>query len=525
MKIVTGEQMRRIDQLSQEMGIPTLELMENAGRAVFDEVCRRLAENPCPKITLICGKGNNGGDGLVAARLLKNQGFSVQVFLAAQGAELKGGAGDNLRAARQAGVVIVECPKAEAVGAACAQADLIIDALLGTGVKGPLEGETAALVKAINQAGRPILAVDLPSGVNADNGEVLSVAVQADATVSLGLLKWGQMFYPGRGHVGKLKVADIGLPGKAIAAVAPFAENLEAAEIAVRLPQRPPDAHKAACGRVLVIAGSVGYTGAAALASLAALRMGAGLVTLAVPESLNDVMEMKLTEVITRPMPETPARSLAHAALPALLTLAEKNDVVLIGPGLSLQFETALLARDLVGGIAVPMVIDADALTALSEDITILERTFAPVICTPHLGEMSRLVGMPVAQVRKNQISLCRRLAGSISGVIVLKGATTLVADGEGSVRVNTTGNPGLASAGTGDVLTGMIAGLVAQKMKPFDAASSAVYLHGLAGDLAVEEKGVFGLIASDALEEIPAATLQILSEAGDFRENRKGKA
>jgi len=514
MKIVTGEQMNRIDQLAREMGGTTLELMENAGRAVFEEACRRLAENPCPKITLICGKGNNGGDGLVAARLLKNQGFSVQVFLAAQGAELKEAAGTNLQSARQAGVVIVECPKAEAVGAACAQADLIIDALLGTGIKCPLAGETAALVKAINQAGRPVLAVDLPSGVNADNGEVPSGAVQAEVTVTLGLLKWGLMFYPGRGHAGRIRVADIGLPGKAIAAVAPFAEALARAEIAAQLPVREADAHKGVCGRVLVIAGSAGYTGAAALTSLAALRMGAGLVTLAVPESLIDVMEVKLTEVITRPLPETPSRSLAHTALPQLLTLAEKHDTVVIGPGLSLQFETALLVRDLVAKIARPMVVDADALTALSEDIGILEETFAPVICTPHLGEMSRLLGMSVAQVEKNRISLCRRFAGSICGIIVLKGASTLVCDGEGSVRVNTTGNPGLASAGTGDVLTGMIAGLVAQKMKPFDAASAGVYLHGLAGDLAAEEKGVLGLIASDVLAKIPSATLQVLDKS-----------
>jgi ADP-dependent NAD(P)H-hydrate dehydratase / NAD(P)H-hydrate epimerase len=513
MKIVTGEQMQRIDQLAQEMGITPLELMENAGRAVFDEASRMLAENPFPKITLICGKGNNGGDGLVAARLLKKQGCVVQVFLAAPGAELKGAPEINLQTARQAGVVIVECPQAEAVGAACAQADLVIDALLGTGVKGPLEGETAALVKAMNQAGRPILAVDLPSGVNADNGEIASVAVQADVTVTLGLLKWGLMFYPGRAQAGKIKAVNIGLPGKAIAAVAPFAESLERKAVAARLPRRAADTHKGACGRVLVIAGSMGYTGAAALVSLAALRMGAGLVTLAIPESLNDVMEMKLTEVITRPMPETPARSLAHAALPKLLALAEQNDVVIVGPGLSLQFETAFLARDLVGQLTRPMIVDADALTALSEDITILEQTFAPIICTPHAGEMSRLVGLPIPQMKKDCVSLCRRLAGSMSGVIVLKGATTLICDGEGSVRLNTTGNPGLASAGTGDVLSGMIGGLLAQGIKAFDAASSAVYLHGLAGDLAAEEKGILGLIASDVLEKIPAATLQVLSE------------
>jgi ADP-dependent NAD(P)H-hydrate dehydratase / NAD(P)H-hydrate epimerase len=516
MKIVTGEQMRRIDQLSQEMGITTLELMENAGRAVAEAAAGMLPENTCAKITLICGKGNNGGDGLVAARLLKNQGFSVQVFLIAQGAELKGAPARNLQAARNAGVAIVECPDAEAVAEACSQADLVVDALLGTGVKGPVEGIAAAVINALNYAGSPILSVDIPSGVKADTGEIECLAVQASVTLTLGLLKWGLLFYPGRACAGRVLAADIGLPGKAIAAVAPFAESLGRAAVAELLPRREPDAHKGACGRVLVIAGSVGYTGAAALASLAALRMGAGLVTLAIPESLNDVMEMKLTEVITRPMPETPARSLAHAALFQLLALAEKSDAVIIGPGLSLQFETALLVRDLVGQISRPMVLDADALTALSEDISILEHTFAPVICTPHLGEMSRLVGLPISQVRKNSISLCRRLAGSICGVTVLKGATTLIGDGEGSLRVNTTGNPGMASAGTGDVLTGMIGGLLAQKMTPFDAASAGAYLHGIAGDLAAAEKGIFGMIASDVLAQAPAATLRVLGLSPD---------
>jgi NAD(P)H-hydrate epimerase len=244
---------------------------------------------------------------------------------------------------------------------------------------------------------------------------------------------------------------------------------------------------------------------------MAALRTGAGLVTLAIPKSLNDIMEMKLTEVITRPMPETPARTLALAAVPAILELANNTDVVVMGPGLSLEPETARLVRELVGKLQKPMVLDADALTALAEDTSVLEKTLAPVVCTPHPGEMSRLIGLPTAKVQKARAGLCRRLAHSLGVVVVLKGAATLISDPLERLRVNRTGNAGMASAGTGDVLSGMIGGLIAQGMTPFDAAGAGAYLHGLAGDLAAEEKGLLGLIATDVLEKIPAAILKVM--------------
>jgi NAD(P)H-hydrate epimerase len=317
--------------------------------------------------------------------------------------------------------------------------------------------------------------------------------------------------YPGAEYAGELTIADIGLPAAAVEAVASNMECLDKGEVAALLPRRAPTAHKGQAGNLLVVAGSVGYTGAAALCSMAALRVGAGLVTLAIPQSLNDIMEVKVTEVITRPMPETPARTLALAAIPAILELADHNDVVVIGPGLSLEPETARLVRELVGKLQKPMVLDADALTALAEDTSLLEKTLAPVVCTPHPGEMSRLIGLPAAEVQKARAGLCRRLAHSLGVVVVLKGAATLISDPSERLRVNRTGNAGMASAGTGDVLTGMIGGLLAQGLPPFDAAGAGAYLHGLAGDLAAAEKGLLGLIASDVLEKIPAAILKVL--------------
>ncbi len=518
MKVITGEQMREIDRRAQEAGVSVARLMENAGRAVFEQAQKMLGAPAGRKVAVVCGKGNNGGDGLVAARYLKEWGAGVEALLAVAAESLVAEPKVNYERLLQAGVPIAEKVDSARVFAACQQADLVIDALLGTGIKGPVEGTTADIICAVNRAGRPTLAVDVPSGVDADTGEVVSVAVSAAHTVTLGLAKLGLLNFPGAEYVGQLSVADIGLPAAALEGVPAAAECLEPQEVAALLPRRRQGAHKGDCGRVLVIAGSVGYTGAAALCSMAALRMGAGLVTLALPVSLNDILEVKVTEVITRPLPETTARTLSLRSEKALMELARSSDVVVMGPGLSTEPETAQLVRRLVGRLTVPMVLDADALNALAEDISVLEKTYAPVVCTPHPGEMGRLVGLPAAQVQQNRAALCRRLARSIGGVVALKGAATLVADAEERLRINRTGNPGMASAGTGDVLTGMIGSLIAQGMSPFDAASVGVYLHGLAGDLAAAEKGERGLIASDVLEKIPSATLASVAEGIWFR-------
>ena len=511
MKVVTAEQMKEIDRRAQQAGAPVRELMENAGRAVFEQARRILKVPEGRRIAVVCGKGNNGGDGLVAARYLHNWGAEVSILLAARSQELQGEPRENLELAAQMGLTLNENVAPERVLEECRRADLVIDALLGTGVRGEVKGAAAEIIAAINRAGRPVLAVDLPSGIDADRGEPAGAAVRADYTVTLGLPKWGLLVGAGAEYAGELTIADIGFPAEVVAAVAAEADLLTDAEAGALLPRRARDTHKGDVGRVLAIAGSVGYTGAAALCSLAALRMGAGLVTLAVPASLNDIMEVKVTEVITRPMPETPARSLAASAEEPLLELAAGSDVIMIGPGLSLNAATTALARRLVAKIKKPMVIDADGLTALAEEMSVLEGPHAPVILTPHPGEMARLMKLEVGQVQRQRAELCRQLASRSSGVVVLKGAGTVIADASGKLRINRTGNPGMASGGTGDVLTGMIGGLLAQGLAPFDAAGAAVYLHGLAGDLAAAEKGELGLIASDLLEKIPVATLRVL--------------
>lgn len=506
--------MKEIDRRAQQAGVSVMDLMENAGRAVLEQAAAILGEVRRRRIAIVCGKGNNGGDGLVAARYLNAQGAEISVLLLGEVQDLKGETKANFDFAIKAGVFVEDKADVQAVFRACEGAELVIDALLGTGMKGAVQGAAAEVIKVINQAKCPVLAVDIPSGVDADTGEISGTAVRAAYTVTMGLPKLGLLNHPGAEYAGRVTVADIGIPPAVIEAVSSSVECLDSREVGALLPKRSPAAHKGDCGRVLVVAGSVGYTGAAALCSMGALRIGAGLVTLAIPASLNDVLEMKLTEVITGPMPETAGRSLSLAAKGKILELAAKSDVVAMGPGLSLEPETVRLVQELVGKLTVPMVLDADALTAVSEDIGLLAKARGPVVCTPHPGEMGRLVGLSAEEVQKSRLSICRRLAESIGGVVVLKGAATLIANDEGRLRINRTGNAGMASGGTGDVLTGMTAGLVAQGVSAFDAAGAGVYLHGLAGDMAAWEKGEMGLIASDVLEKVPSAILEVQAAA-----------
>ena len=515
MKLVTSETMRAIDSYCiDDLGISGLRLMENAGAGAVKLAERKLGAVAGKTVTVVCGKGNNGGDGFVIARELRAKGATVDVYLAGHRDDVAGDARANLD--RLGPGVVVELADGRSVGKAAesmARSDLVVDAVFGTGFKGTPMGLSGTLIGQMNACGRQVLSVDVPSGLNATTGAAEGECVRATWTCTMGFPKRGFFLYPGRTLAGEVHVVDIGVPQKAVEAIGVKDNVLTAGEAAALLPPRPDDANKGTFGRVVVVAGSVGYTGAAALTSLAALRSGAGLVILCVPESLNDVMEAKLTEVITRPLPETRGRSLSKEALPAIAGLLESADALAIGPGLSRDPDTQALVHQIVANVPVPCVVDADGLNALTVERVRSRAGAAPMVLTPHPGEMSRLTGRSVADVQARREDVARDVAARSSATVVLKGAGTVVADPDGEAYLNPTGGSGLASAGTGDVLTGVIAALLGQRVPATAAAALGAFAHGHAGDLAAAARGRVGMIASDVLEALPRAFVDI--EAG----------
>lgn len=500
--------MRALDLAAMERGVPGRVLMENAGRAVAQAVAERVEQlGGTAKVVVVAGRGNNGGDGLVAARLLHNRGFDVAVYLLAAGSELSGDAADNYSAANAYGVAIIEQPSAETLREACATADVIVDAILGTGIRGEVRGPARQAIEAINASGAEVIAVDLPSGVDSDTGAICGDAIAADITLALALPKVGNLVYPGAGRCGELRVVDIGIPPDAVAQ-ADIHTHLITAELAeLCLPTRWPDMHKGDAGRVLIVAGSRGYTGAAALTAMGALRAGAGLVYLAIPESLNPILEAKCTEAITLPMPETEAASLSAQAAEGIIERAAACQAVALGPGLGRHPQTADLVRRLVAGIEAPLVIDADGLNCLSDtDPGLLSQRQAPTIITPHPGELARLMGADVPTLQADRLGSARAAANLLSCVVVFKGAGTIVARPDGEAWVNGTGNHGMASAGMGDVLTGVIAGFLAGGASAEQAAIAGVYYHGRAAELAAESRDPRCIIASDLLDNLGRA-------------------
>jgi NAD(P)H-hydrate epimerase len=513
-KVLTAEEMREVDRRAiEEVGIPGAVLMENAGRKAAEFI--REAYPSVRRVAVIAGKGNNGGDGFVIARYLLNWGCQVEVLLLGRKDEVRGDAALNLKvlSSMMEIVEVTDSAKWGRLKGALVFSDIIVDAMLGTGAKGAPRDLYAEVIEFINSLRVPIAAVDIPSGLDADSGLMEGVCVKAETTITMGAPKVGLLLYPGAKNVGTLRAVDLGVPDRLLNDDK-FKINL-VSEPTVRefLPVREDDAHKGSCGRVLVISGSVGLTGAAAMTSLAALRAGAGLVTLGVPKSLSDLMEAKLTEVMKLPLAETEGRSLAERAFDEIVGFIKPAKYILaIGPGLSRNPETAGLVKRVVSDIDSPMVIDADGLNNLGPNTDALKKRTSPTIITPHWGEMARLLDTTIEGIEKDQVGTARRATAHFRAVVVLKSARTLVADPEGNVYINPTGNSGMATAGSGDVLTGIIAGLMAQGASPVEAAVAGVYVHGMAGDLGAEVKGKMGLIAGDILESVPEA-LKRLSE------------
>ena len=520
MKLVTSDAMRAIDrECIDNLGIPGLELMEKAGVGSVRFLERRVGSLNGQRVTIICGKGNNGGDGFVMARELKERGAEVSVYLVGRCAEVSGDARVNLeRLGPQEVVELHEAEDAEQALAAMRASRVVVDALFGTGFEGEPRGLAGTAVSHINACDTPVLAVDVPSGLNATTGRAEGECVSATWTCTMGLPKIG--FYVGEGpdRTGSIQVVDIGIPAEVLKAAAIHDNVLTTAEAAALLPGRPRDGHKGTFGSVLVVAGSVGYTGAAALASMAALRCGAGLVTLGVPSSLNDVLEAKVTEVITRPLSETDARSISTEAVPLVHELLESADALAIGPGVSRHPETAAAIREVVNAASVPCVVDADGLNALSLEDLGKRDAKGPLVLTPHPGEMSRLCGRTVAEIQAARSEIAREVAAAAGATVVLKGASTVVADPDGELYLNPTGNSGLATAGSGDVLTGVIAALLARGTAGLKAAALGAFVHGLAGDVAAEKRGEMGMVAGDVLEAVPEALVWIAASGGGPR-------
>jgi NAD(P)H-hydrate epimerase len=508
MKVTTAAEMRRIDARAvEEYGLPGVALMENAGGEVARKVMELVGDPADKKVCIFAGRGNNGGDGFVAARHLAGRGAKVKVFLLGAAA-VSGDAGINLAILLKMGTEVFEiagerdCDKA---AVAAAVADCLVDALLGTGFRGEVAGDLATLVRIVNSAGKPVVAVDIPTGIDADSGQVRGLAVTATHTVTFGLPKPGLLFQPGAAHAGAVTVADIGLPA-ALLEDAAIRQNAVTAGLVRRLlPPRAPWVHKGANGRVALVAGSTGLTGAAALASMAAVRAGAGLVTLGVAAGLNAVMEVKLTEVMTRPLPEGASGVVGLAAVTDIAALAENADVLAVGPGLGRAEDTCAAVREVVKNVHCPLVIDADGLNALAGHGEVLRQAAALAVLTPHPGELARLIDRTPAVINADRLAAARAAAESLGAVIVLKGPGTVVAFPDGEAFINPTGTAALATGGTGDVLTGVIAALIAQGLASQDAAVAGVFLHGLAGEIAARG-GMVGLAAGDLLPALPAA-------------------
>lgn len=505
-RVVTTEEMRRLDAAASEsFGIPALVLMENAGAAVARAAREHLSSSR-HRAVVLCGPGNNGGDGLVAARHLAQAGIDVSVLLTR--AELPGDAGVNLAICRKIGMRLYSWPE-DAEGAAVLDAlvpgDLVIDAIFGTGLKRAPQGAARAAIEAANAArarGVQVLSVDLPSGIDGDTGEVLGLAVTADATVALACLKQGIATGPGLEFAGRVCVADISIPAAAQRALpGPWTALLSEADARALLTPRALGFHKGNAGHVAVVAGAAGKSGAAAMAGLAALRSGAGLVTIAGRRAEVEAAQRFSPELMGA---EIAGRGpLTMEDLPRLLDVCGGVDALAVGPGLDLGTQAPELLAGLIAEVSVPIVLDADALNALAtaEDLAqILAKARAPLVLTPHPKEMSRLARMPVEQVQSHRVGVARHFAMDHGVVLALKGARTAIAEASGEVAIIPTGNPGMATAGTGDVLAGCIAALCAQSLSAWSAARTAAFAHGLAGDLMARRKGALGLTATDVI-------------------------
>ncbi|NLK98096.1 NAD(P)H-hydrate dehydratase [Defluviitalea saccharophila] len=510
MKVCNGKEMRQIDEAAiQKIGIPGIVLMENAVLSVVKEIKKDLQNISKPNVVIFCGQGNNGGDGLGVARHLHNSGMDVTVIFIGDPLLLKEDSRTNFNIVDK-----LQIPKIilnnesfidDHIVNLIEKSDLIVDAIFGTGLSKPVSGIFNDLVNLINFYGEYILSIDIPSGIDSETGAILGNAVKAHKTVTLALPKSGLYLYPGTEYIGELVIADIGIPKEVIDFAQLKMNVLREEEVSSFIPPRFPRSNKGTYGRVQVIAGSKGMTGAAALTCKGAFKIGAGLVSLGVPKSINDVLEEKLTEVITIPIREEDGK-LCRESFDDIKPCLDKATVIAAGPGIGQGPQIIEFMERLIKHARIPLVIDADGINAIAKKIDMLRNLKVPVVLTPHPGEMGRLMNKSTEEVLANPIDTVREFCHKWNVILVLKDAKTIVGDPDGQIYINMTGNPGMATAGSGDVLTGIIAGLIGQNLNPYKAAVLGTFLHGKAGDLAAAELGQHGMLAGDICNYVPKA-------------------
>ncbi|MEW5806713.1 MAG: NAD(P)H-hydrate dehydratase [Acidobacteriota bacterium] len=517
MKILTSEQMKNIDRRTiQDFAIPGVVLMENAGIKAVQFLIESIKDIHSREILILCGSGNNGGDGFVVARHLFNLGLLPHVVLIGDSKKIKGDALTNFRILMKMGIEVQEIKTEKAwekfkAGLPCF--NLIIDALLGTGLEGPPRGLHRKVIADINGAEADVVAIDIPSGLSGSTCKVEGEAVRADCTVTFCCPKIPHIFPPAEHYVGQLEVADISIPEEAIRKEKVWLNLIEEDFVKSLIPTRKRDSHKGDFGHILAVCGSRGKSGAAALLAKSALKTGAGLVTIATAATAQKILAPQSSEMMTEPLPETESGSLSKKALQTLKELCKGKDLLAIGPGLTTNLETSSIVRTILKETKTPALVDADGINAFEGFSNDLFGKHRDLIITPHPGEMGRIIGQPSRFVQGNRIEVCRNFAITHHCYVVLKGYKTLISDPGGNIFVNPTGNPGLGTAGAGDVLTGMIAGFLVQSIGILNALILAVYLHGMAADLAAADLGEIPLMAGDVIDYIPDALMELSHE------------
>ncbi|MGI6085692.1 MAG: NAD(P)H-hydrate dehydratase [Acetivibrionales bacterium] len=511
MKLLTPRQMKAIDEIAiHTLGIPGIVLMENAAIQVAFKASSMLEGKEEPNITVIAGRGNNGGDALAVTRHLLTMGYSVSVFSLTDVDELSGDAFINGRILKNLGVnipVISGEESLERLKLACRDSDLVIEGIFGTGLNRNVQGIVSDIIDIINDFAPKVLSIDIPSGIDGLSGKVMGNCIKADATVTFYLPKVGMVQHPGASFIGELSVVDIGIP-YALSEQLDTPLLTEQDDVKRMLPIRPADGHKGTFGKLLMLAGSESMTGAAYLSAFSAYKAGSGLVRLAAPRACINTLSILLPEAVCIGLTGYGNTGSNNH----IKSLIDDSDAVLIGPGLSCSDEALNLLETVIEYCDKPMVMDADALNLLSKKKSLLEDLRCETVITPHPAEMSRLAGKPVTRIQEDRINIARSFADEFGLTVVLKGAGTIIAANDGRISINPTGNHGMATAGSGDVLAGVITSLLGQGLSPYEAAIAGTYLHGLAGDFAASEKGAVGVMASDIAENIPKAFIHIQS-------------
>ncbi len=515
MKLATNEQMSQVIKIAiKEFGIPGIVLMENAGFAVLHEIEKDF--DPSNRVVIICGNGNNGGDGFVLARHLHQRGYSLHIFHVGYPEHLVGDSEINYKIISKLNIPMTrihtekDLPELFIELSRC---NLVVDSLIGTGMQASATGVDAKIIQAVNEASCKVFSVDIPSGVGGNDGRIGSCAIRADKTITFSLPKVGNLLFPGAEYNGELVIRDIGIPKEVIDEVPMNYEVITRDMVVGMIPLRDRNSHKGYYGKARMIAGSMSMAGAAILTTKAALRSGLGMARLYVPDSINHIMKTAVPELITIPFQELRKGVIGINHIESILKDAPDSDVFTLGPGCGISFELQEIVKSIIENVTCPIVLDADALNVLAKDVSVLKGKKSPIIITPHMGEMSRLTGKTLEEVLENPVFTARDFAVEWQIYVVLKSARTVVATPDGKVYVNINGNSGMSTAGTGDVLTGIITGMVAQGLSPLDAAITGVFIHGMTGDRVAERLGEHGLLAGDLVEALPYTLKELLGK------------